>query len=254
MGQVQGILDNSGLSAYIHDNDGNPNYNDDSLEDSNGDISAHLDTTSNNNNSYTTHKANGGNLSTSSRLNLMCGSIGDTLDTATKVRTSCIDLPKDMLEEHELQQDMLKNNKNKAQQQADAMQQTGGGTTPAKSEASRILARALLSPDKHGNHYNQHNSSNNHQNNAGMSSPKATPRRNSGGVTTPKKTSSNNHNNASSPTTPHRTPPPNHSLHPLSEHRAQLASSRTPVAPVSNTITIGLSLSRRHSTVGHPDT
>jgi len=56
--------------------------------------------------------------------------------------------------------------------------------------------------------------------------------------------------------TPIATPAKSHSLppNPLSESRAQLASSRDDNYSSRNTVTIGLSLSRRHTNVGHPDT
>ena len=162
-----------------------------------------------------------------SRISLVCGSIGDTIDGVTNVRTACIQPPEESLQEveekHRDSSGKLKN-----------------------SDASMLLARALL---------NQHNSSQSHSKSPATN--KTSKDENEDLLShlhTPVNASSSTRNKDATPKTGGKSVLNQSHIHPLSEQRAQLASSRSNVKPISNTITIGLSLSRRHSVVGHPDT
>lgn len=175
-----------------------------------------------------------------SRIGLMCGSIGDTIDGVTNARTACIHLPKESSSAEDEQNLRDSNGKLKS------------------STASMVLARALLNATSSGNV--------NASDGVAMVYPnspvgnKAPSSSNKSNVSpSPMRTPVKSRNKEASfkvsgiPSSNNATLSQSH-IHPLSEQRAQLSSSRTAARPISNTITIGLSLSRRHSVVGHPDT
>ena len=199
-----------------------------------------------------------------SRLNLVCGSLGDTLDVATHARTACIQLPKDRVDEID---ERTKGGGSKTKRGSNinsdgniSINSNENSDRGRRSEAGMVLARALLK----GQHKQQYPSSYSKQKKDQQQQDSAhrTPQRqstsNAKSYHTPTNSGTNQNVNkgngnvhpsvVASPSTNSKSP------HPLSEHRAQLHTSRSKYKHSSNTLTIGLSLSRRHSNVGHPDT